>query len=186
MILARRHLLQLGLALPPLLALGHPARAAVAYDFAFTAIDGADLPLSTWRGKALLVVNTASFCGYTPQYKGLQALWEKYRDRGLVVLGVPANDFNQEPGTAGEIKKFCEVNYSIDFPLADKVTVTGPQAHPFYRWAVAELGDSAAPRWNFHKYLIGRDGYIAEVFPESVDPVDTRVKTAIARALAAS
>src|SRR5512145_2929573 len=96
--------------------------------------------LCEYAGKALLVVNTASFCGYTPQYKGLQALWEKYRDRGLVVLGVPANDFNQEPGTAGEIKKFCEVNYSIDFPLADKVTVTGPQAHPFYRWAVAELG----------------------------------------------
>lgn len=183
MSLARRRLLALGLALPPLLALGRPARAALAYDFAFTAIDGADLPLSAWRGKALLVVNTASFCGYTPQYKGLQALWEKYRDRGLVVLGVPANDFNQEPGSAGEIKKFCEVNYSIDFPLADKVTITGPQAHPFYRWAVAELGESAAPRWNFHKYLVDTQGKLVTWFPTKVDPESPAVGKAVEAAL---
>lgn len=180
---SRRRLLELGLALPPLLALGRPASAALAYDFSFTAIDGAAMPLAAWRGKALLVVNTASFCGYTPQYKGLQALWEKYRDRGLVVLGVPANDFNQEPGSAEEIKTFCEVNYSIDFPLADKVTITGAAAHPFYRWAVAELGESAAPRWNFHKFLVDAQGRLVTWFPTKVDPGAPAVAQAIEAAL---
>ncbi len=180
---SRRRLLELGLAVPPLIALGRPARAALAYDFSFTAIDGAALPLSAWRGKALLVVNTASFCGYTRQYTALQALWEKYRGRGLVVLGVPANDFNQEPGSAEEIKKFCEVNYSIDFPLADKATVTGASAHPFYRWAVAELGETAAPRWNFHKYLVDSQGKLVAWFPTKVEPDAPAVTKAIEAAL---
>jgi len=183
MMLARRRLLALGLAVPAALAHSRRSLAAVAYDFAFTAIDGAPLPLAAWRGKALLVVNTASFCGFTPQYKALQALWERYRDRGLVVLGVPANDFNQEPGAAAEIKKFCEVNYSIDFPLADKVAVTGTAAHPFYRWAVAELGESAAPRWNFHKYLVDAQGRLAAWFPTRVEPDAPGVVKAIEAAL---
>lgn len=180
---SRRRLLQLGLALPPLAVYGRPAWAGLAYDFSFTAIDGAPMPLSGWRGKALLVVNTASFCGYTRQYTALQSLWEKYRGRGLVVLGVPANDFNQEPGSAEEIKKFCEVTYSIDFPLADKATVTGSQAHPFYRWAVAELGESAAPRWNFHKYLVDSQGKLVTWFPTRVEPDAPAVITAIEAAL---
>ena len=106
-----------------------------AYDFSFTAIDGGALPLSDFKGKAVLVVNTASECGYTPQYKDLQAVWERYRDRGLVVLGVPSNDFGgQEPGTEAEIKRFCERQYAVDFPLTAKVHVTGGEAHPFYQW----------------------------------------------------
>ncbi len=112
-----------------------------AFEFSFTAIEGGPLPLKKFEGKALLIVNTASFCGYTPQYTGLQNLWQRYRDRGLVVIGVPSNDFGaQEPGSATEIKQFCEVNYAIDFPLAEKVVVKGEQAHPFYRWAQDVLG----------------------------------------------
>ncbi|MCC7048141.1 MAG: glutathione peroxidase [Alphaproteobacteria bacterium] len=154
-----------GLLAPP------PAMAGTAYDFDFTAIDGQAMPMSAFRGKAVLVVNTASFCGYTPQYQALETLWQHYRDRGLVVLGVPSNDFGQqEPGSAEEIKKFCEVNYSIDFPLTEKVTVKGAEAHPFYRWALGELGAAAAPRWNFHKYLVGPDGKLVGWFPTQAEP----------------
>ena len=107
-----------------------------AHDFAFTAIDGAPLPLKSFAGKAVLIVNTASQCGFTPQYAALQDLWTRYRDKGFVLLGVPSNDFGgQEPGTAAEIKEFCEVNFSVDFPLTEKVAVTGEGAHPFYAWA---------------------------------------------------
>jgi glutathione peroxidase len=155
-----------------------------AYDFEFESIDGAKLPFSAWRGKAVLVVNTASQCGFTPQYEGLQALWEKYRDRGLVVLGVPSNDFGgQEPGSAAEIKQFCEVNFSVDFPLTEKQVVVGGKAHPFYRWLAAELGEGAMPRWNFHKFLIGPDGRPAGVFPTSVTPMSAQVTKAVEAAL---
>ena len=117
------------------------------------------MPLAAWRGRPVLVVNTASFCGYTPQYRDLEALWRRYRERGLVVLGVPSNDFGQqEPGSAAEIKQFCETNYQVDFPLTEKYRVIGGDAHPFYRWVAAQLGEAGAPRWNFHKYLIGPDG----------------------------
>lgn len=165
-----RPLAALALLFSALMAPG-PAVAASAHDFAFTAIEGGPLPLSAFKGKAVLVVNTASFCGNTPQYEALEKLWQKYRDRGLVVVGVPSNDFGQqEPGSAADIKKFCEVNYSIDFPLADKVSVKGPDAHPFYRWALAELGPAAAPRWNFHKYLVGVDGKLVGWFPTKTAP----------------
>ncbi len=148
------------------------AGAMTAYDFEFTSIDGQKLPFSQFKGKTVLVVNTASQCGFTPQYTGLQKLWERYRERGLVVLGVPSNDFGQqEPGSAAQIKQFCEVNFSVDFPLTDKERVVGASAHPFYRWLASELGEGAAPRWNFHKYLIAPDGTIAEVFPTRVDPL---------------
>ena len=111
------------------------AAAENAHSFAFTSIDGAPLPLSGWAGRPVLVVNTASYCGYTPQYRNLEALWQRYRDRGLVVFGVPSNDFGrQEPGSAAEIKEFCVTNYAIDFPLAEKCRVIGGEAHPFYRW----------------------------------------------------
>ncbi|MCC6470891.1 MAG: glutathione peroxidase [Alphaproteobacteria bacterium] len=154
-----------------LLAPPRAATAGTAYDFGFTAIDGQAMPMAGFRGKAVLVVNTASFCGYTPQYQALETLWQRYRDRGLVVLGVPSNDFGQqEPGGAQEIKKFCEVNYSIDFPLTEKVAVKGAEAHPFYRWALAELGPAAAPRWNFHKYLVGPDGRLVGWFPTQAEP----------------
>ena len=152
----------------------------------FVSIDGERLPLDAWRGRPVLVVNTASFCGYTPQYSDLEALWQRYRDRGLVVLGVPSNDFGrQEPGSTGQIKEFCTTNYSVDFPLTEKCRVIGGEAHPFYRWIADNLGEAGTPRWNFHKYLIGRNGAIAAVFASAVEPTDTRVVTAIARELAA-
>lgn len=142
-----------------------------AYDFSFRTIDGAPMPLSSYRGQVLLVVNTASFCGLTPQYEGLEALHRQYRERGLVVIGVPANDFGkQEPGTEAEIKSFCTTRFAVDFPLASKEQVIGGEAHPFYKWAVAELGEDAAPKWNFHKYLVGRNGQLAGVFPSRVAP----------------
>ena len=147
------------------------ALAGPAHDFAFRAIDGGELPLSAYRGKAVLVVNTASFCGYTGQYADLQAVWSKYRDRGLVVVGVPSNDFGrQEPGTAEDIQKFCQVNFSVDFPMADKEVVKGDAAHPFYVWARETLGVRAAPKWNFHKYLVDQDGNLVGWFPTSVRP----------------
>ncbi|WP_377808345.1 glutathione peroxidase [Azospirillum sp. A29] len=154
--------------------------ASSAYDFTFQSIDGKPLPLSQFKGKTILVVNTASQCGFTPQYKGLEALWQRYRDRGLVVVGVPSDDFGgQEPGNANQIKDFCEVNYSIDFPMADKTVVSGDSAHPFYRWAADELGFLAKPRWNFHKYLVGPDGKLVSWFSTMTDPESDKVREAI-------
>src|SRR5262249_23500326 len=133
-----------------------------AHDFEFTAIDGKPLKLSQFAGKPVLVVNTASQCGLTPQYKGLQALWEKYKARGLVVLGVPSNDFGaQEPGSEAEIQSFCSTKFNVGFPMTSKNAVTGAKAHPFYKWTLEELGDAGAPKWNFHKYLIDGKGAIA-------------------------
>jgi len=156
------------------------------FDFAFTAIDGQPLPLAQYRGRPLLVVNTASFCGFTYQYDDLEALWRRYRDKGLVVIGVPSNDFGQqEPGTAKEIKQFCESRYAVDFPLTEKQDVVGAEAHPFFQWIAAELGDAGVPRWNFHKYLVGRDGGLEGAWPSSVRPTDRAVTTEIDRVLAA-
>lgn len=158
--------------------------AETAHRFAFTSIEGKPLPLGQFKGKALLIVNTASFCGYTPQYAGLQKLWERYRERGLVVLGVPSNDFGgQEPGTDREVKEFCEVNYRITFPLASKQQVGGEGAHPFYRWAAARLGAEAAPRWNFHKYLVGPEGELRGWFPTATPPEDPGLLRALEAAL---
>jgi len=155
-----------------------------AYDFAFTSIEGEPLPLSEFKGKAVMVVNTASFCGFTRQYAGLQEVWERYRDRGLVVLGVPSNDFGgQEPGAEAEIKQFCEVNFDVDFPLTEKAQVVGSAAHPFYRWAAEQLGAAAAPRWNFHKYLVGPDGRLVAWFPTTTEPTAPEVSKAIEASL---
>jgi glutathione peroxidase len=156
------------------------AGATTAWDFSFVGIDGQPLPLGDFRGKALLVVNTASECGFTPQYKGLEELSEKYKERGLVVLGVPSNDFGgQEPGNSGEIKQFCELNYDIQFPLTEKTKVVGDGAHPFYQWAAKELGPLAKPRWNFHKYLIAPDGRLVDWFSTVTTPDSKRVIKAI-------
>jgi glutathione peroxidase len=155
-----------------------------AYGFEFHTIDGAPLPLARYRGKPVLVVNTASFCGYTPQYRGLQALHERYAPRGLVVLGVPSNDFGaQEPGTAEEIKTFCSRNYRVTFPLAAKEHVVGSGAHPFYRWITDELGEAGQPRWNFHKYLLAPDGSLAGAWPSSVAPEASEITQEIERLL---
>jgi glutathione peroxidase len=157
-----------------------------AYAFSFPALSGDDIRLAAFTGKPVLVVNTASLCGYTPQYAGLQELWSEFRERGLTVIGVPSNDFGgQEPGGTSEISETAHHQYGVTFPVAAKAVVVGAKAHPFYRWA-AEARPREVPKWNFHKYLVGRDGYIAEVFPSAVEPADTRVKTAIARALADS
>lgn len=163
------------------------AEPAKAYDFSFTTIDGAPMPLAQFKGGPVLVVNTASQCGFTPQYRDLQSLWEKYRDRGLTVVGVPCNDFGrQEPGSNAEIKKFCADNYAVDFPLAAKEKVTGGDAHPFYQWAAHEAGEGAAPRWNFHKYLIGPYGELAGAYPSQVKPLDRSITDDIERLIGTS
>jgi len=156
-----------------------------AYDFSFRSIDGGPLPLTNFKGKALLVVNVASQCGLTPQYSGLEALWQANRDKGLVILGVPANDFGaQEPGTENEIKTFCETRFAVDFPMTAKEHVIGAEAHPLYKWVATELGDAAAPKWNFHKYLFGRDGTIAGTFGSRTTPDAPDLTAAIKDALA--
>ena len=155
-----------------------------AYDFQFRSIDGDDLPLSRFKGKALLVVNVASQCGLTPQYSGLEALWKAKRDKGLVILGVPANDFGaQEPGIENEIKTFCETRFAVDFPMTAKEHVIGAKAHPLYKWIAGELGEDAAPKWNFHKYLFNKDGTIAGTFGSRTEPSDAAMNTAIDEAL---
>jgi glutathione peroxidase len=155
-----------------------------AHAFTFATIDGAPLPLDRFRGKPLLVVNTASFCGYTPQYAELETLHQRYAPRGLVVLAVPSNDFGaQEPGTAAEIKDFCSTLYDATFPLAAKEQVIGPDAHPFYRWIEAELGEVGVPRWNFHKYLIAPDGSLAGAWPSAVNPLAPEILEEIERLL---
>jgi glutathione peroxidase len=155
-----------------------------AHDHAFTAIDGAPLPMSTFQDKVVLVVNVASKCGLTPQYDGLEKLYSDYRDQGLVVLGVPCNQFmGQEPGTEAQIAEFCRTTFGVDFPMTSKVDVKGEAAHPFYKWAVAEVGEPAEPVWNFHKLLVGKDGSLINVFGPRTDPQDPEIKAAIEAAL---
>lgn len=146
------------------------------YDFEFKTIDGDAMPMSQYAGKVVLLVNTASKCGYTPQYEGLQTLWTTYKDQGLVVVGVPSNDFRQqEPGTAAEIKEFCEINYGVNFPLAEKNKVIGKSAHPLYVWLKEKLGRESRPKWNFHKYLIDSKGNPVAFFPTKVKPMSQDV-----------
>ena len=157
---------------------------ASAHEFAFQTIDGDPLPLTTFRDKVVLVVNTASKCGLTPQYDGLEKLYSEYKDQGLVVLGVPCNQFaGQEPGTEAEIKDFCETRFNIDFPLTAKVDVKGDAAHPFYAWAEQQLGEPAVPVWNFHKILIGKDGKAIQAFGPRTEPQDPGLVAAIEAAL---
>jgi glutathione peroxidase len=155
-----------------------------AHGFVFKSIEGEHLPLSSFSGKAVLIVNTASHCGFTRQYDALQDLWQRFQSQGLVVLGVPSDDFGgQEPGTEDEIKTFCEVNFDVDFPLTEKVQVKGTVAHPFYRWAAGKFGMAAKPRWNFHKYLITPDGQLADWFSTPTSPVSARVIKAVEQVL---
>ena len=155
------------------------------YDFEFLGIDGRPLKLVLWRGKVLLIVNTASFCGYTKQYAGLQDLWTRYEKAGLVVVGVPSNDFGgQEPKSEGEIEAFCQGAFGITFPLTSKQTVVGSNAHPFYKWAAETMGPDGVPKWNFHKYLIGRDGRLLKSFSTRLEPTSAEVTTWIEKALA--
>jgi glutathione peroxidase len=157
-----------------------------AYAFTFKGLDGEEILLSSYAGHPLLVVNTASLCGYTPQYAGLEKLWARYRDRGLIVLGVPSNDFGgQEPGGVTDIHATAQGQYHVTFPITDKVTVKGGNAHPFYKWAAAER-PLEGPRWNFHKYLIGRDGYLKAAFTSAVEPTGPLIVAAVERELGAA
>jgi glutathione peroxidase len=157
-----------------------------AYAFTFKGLDGGEIFLSSYSGHPILVVNTASLCGYTPQYAGLQTLWSRFRDKGLIVLGVPSNDFGgQEPGGVSDIHATAQGQYHVTFPITEKVTVKGKDAHPFYKWALAER-PLEGPRWNFHKYLIGHDGYLKAGFSSAVEPTDPLVIAAIERELTAA
>jgi len=151
------------------------------YDLTANTLEGAPKNLSDYKGKVLVVVNTASQCGYTPQYAGLQTLYETYKDKGVVVLGFPSNDFGgQEPGTAAEIKTFCEKKYHVTFPMFAKVKTKGDGQSPVYAFLVAKDG---APKWNFHKYVVGKDGQVSAAFPSSVKPDSEELKSAIEAAL---
>jgi len=157
---------------------------ASAYDFSFVTLSGQHYPLKDLEGRPFLVVNTASKCGFTPQYAGLEALWKAHKDNGLVVIGVPCNDFgNQEPGTAEEIGQFCEVNYGVSFPIMSKVHVKGAEAHPFFVWAGKAGGFLAAPKWNFYKYLVGKDGTLFDWYSSVAAPDGDKVTAAIAKLL---
>lgn len=153
-------------------------------DLAFERLEGGRLTGAVGFGRPTLVVNTASECGYTPQYAGLQRLWERYRGRGLVVLGVPRNDFGaQEPGGASQIADFCSQRYGVSFPLAAKAGIVGADRHPFYRSVAALIGEDQLPRWNFHKYLVDRDGGLLGAWPSAVEPEAPEIVAEIEAAL---
>ena len=154
------------------------------FDFNIKSIDGNNLELSTYKNKAILLVNVASNCGFTKQYSDLQQLWEKYEDKGLIVLGVPSNQFGgQEPGSNQEIKKFCEVNFNVNFPMTDKVDVKGTLAHPIFLWAKENYGSSAIPKWNFHKILINKDGKIHDTYSSLTRPTSKKITDEIEKIL---
>ena len=158
------------------------------YDFEALSIEGKPAPLSTQRGKVLLIVNTASRCGFTPQFAGLQSLWNEYRDRGLVVVGFPSNEFGgQDPGTNDEIQSFCSLNYAVDFPMMAKVEVNGGSAHPLWKWLTSEapgLLGTQAIKWNFTKFLVGRDGRVIKRYAPTDSPESLRqdIEAALAEA----
>ena len=141
----------------------------LAYDFNFKGLDGNQINLKNYNDKVIIVVNVASRCGYTPQYKDLQKLSTEYQNE-LIVIGVPTNNFKQEPKNNAEIKKFCESNFGITFPMSEKVDVIGSNAHPFFKWAKKNHGIAAIPKWNFHKIIIGKDGKIADTFASFTKP----------------
>ena len=155
-----------------------------AYDFSFKDIDGNDLPLKKFQNKVLLIVNVASKCGFTPQYQALQKLYETYADKGLEIIAVPANDFgSQEPDSCPIIKDFVAEKYKITFTMTEKYSVTGDNIHPFYQWAGDKAGFLGRPKWNFHKYLIGKNGEFIDWFSSVTAPDDKKIITAITKAL---
>jgi glutathione peroxidase len=157
-----------------------------AYDFSFAKLDEpGEIKLSDFAGKAILVVNVASACGFTPQYCELEALYEAKAEKGLVIVGVPCNDFGaQEAGSEHEIKEFCDLTYHVKFPMTAKAEIVSPaKRHPFYAWIARELGDTALPKWNFHKFLIGKQGQLLEGFSSKATPLGPQVLAAIKDAL---
>ena len=147
----------------------------VFYDFQLNSISGEAIDLKEYKNKVILVVNTASYCGFTKQYDGLQTLWEKYKSKGLIVLGVPSDSFNQEKKTNKDVKEFCEVNFNINFPLTEIIEVKGEKAHPIYKWAKKNYGNSAIPKWNFHKILINKEGKVQNTYSSLTKPMSNKI-----------
>jgi glutathione peroxidase len=176
-------LAKLAIVLAVALPVSATVKAEGVHGLSFRAIDGGALALEHYAGQPLLLVNTASRCGFTDQYADLQDVWERYRVAGLVVVGMPSGDFDQELADAAAIQEFCEVNFGIDFPMTDKLATRGPDRHPFFRAVEEDLGAAALPRWNFHKYLVDREGRVVEAWPSNVRPTDAAVQAAIERAL---
>ena len=142
----------------------------LAYDFKFKGLNGNNIDFNDFKEKVIIVVNVASRCGFTNQYEDLQNVWETYKNKNVVIVGVPTNNFKQEPGTNEEIKDFCETNFNINFPMTEKIDVIGRNSHPFYKWAKLNHGNSAIPKWNFHKIIINKDGKIVKTFSSITRP----------------
>ena len=145
------------------------------YDFKINKISGKELKLSDYRNKVILLVNTASYCGFTKQYDDLQNIWDKYKEKNLIVIGVPSNSFNQEKKTNKEVKEFCEFNFNISFPLTEILEVKGSNAHPIYKWAKDNYGVSAVPKWNFHKILINKSGKVEASYSSFTKPTSKKI-----------
>ena len=156
----------------------------VFFDFSIKNIDGDTIKFSDYKEKAILLVNVASNCGFTKQYSDLQSLWDKYKDKGLIVLGIPSNQFGeQEPGSNAEIKEFCKVNFNINFPMTEKIEVKGNKAHPIYIWAKDNFGKSAVPKWNFHKILINKEGKVQNTYSSFTNPMSKKITSEIHKIL---
>ena len=147
----------------------------VFYDFKIEGISGEIINLSDYKNKVVLIVNTASYCGFTKQYDELQELWDLYKSKGLIVLGVPSNSFNQEKQSNSEVKEFCEVNFNINFPLTAITEVNGEKAHELFKWAKENHGKSAIPKWNFHKILINKQGKVEDTFASFTKPMSKKI-----------
>lgn len=155
-----------------------------AHDFTFTSLDGNDMPLKDFAGKVVLVVNTASKCGFTPQYEALESLYQQYKEDGFVIIGVPCNNFGgQEPENEDAVRAFVEEKYKVSFPLTSKTAVKGDDAHPFFKWAGEKAGFIGRPKWNFHKYLIGRNGEFITWFSSMTSPESSKIADAVKDAL---
>ena len=145
------------------------------FDLKINSISGDTIELNNYRNKVILLVNTASYCGFTKQYSDLQILWDKYKDKGLIVLGVPSNSFNQEKKENEEVKEFCEVNFNISFPISSIVSVRGENAHEIYKWAEKNFGKTAVPKWNFYKILINKKGEIESTYSSFTSPTSNKI-----------
>ena len=155
--------------------LAHANYEKVFYDFSMEDISGKKINFIDYKNKVVLIVNTASYCGFTSQYEDLQKLWDIYKSRGLIVLGVPSNSFNQEKRKNSEVKEFCEINFDINFPLTSITEVKGKNAHDLFKWAKDNYGKSAIPKWNFHKILINKDGKIEDTFASFTKPMSKKI-----------
>ena len=153
----------------------HAKYEKIFYDFKINSISGDIIDLSEFKGKPVLMVNTASYCGFTKQYEDMQKLWESYREKGLVVLGIPSNSFNQEKNNNSEVKEFCEVNFNINFPMTEITNVKGDDAHEIYKWAKDNHGKSAVPKWNFYKILINTEGKVEDTYASLTNPTSKKV-----------